>query len=169
MWLSGPGDFIAISTESHAELLVVTRPNYWLGYYTTDLLRNHDWTELHVHMYIHTHIHTMYSTMYSIIIVTWLNWGAWDAWSRRTPNKSCNYNTIHCMYVCIHIICTCNSVQYLLVVDLLSPLSYISWWSTHPFPVAGKLPKKTLVGRQLPTNKQTNIHTYIHTCYSYKT
>ena len=33
---------------------------------------------------------------------------------------------------------------------------------THPLPVAGKLPIKTLVARQLPTS--INTHTHIHMC-----
>ena len=34
---------------------------------------------------------------------------------------------------------------------------------THPLPVAGKLPIKTLVARQLPTSINTHTHTYTHT------
>ena len=42
-----------------------------------------------------------------------------------------------------------------LVVDLRSSSTY--FMMTHPLPIAGKLPIKTLVARQLPT------HTYTHT------
>ena len=42
-------------------------------------------------------------------------------------------------------------VTDLLVVDLRSSLAY--FMMTHPLPVTGKLPIKTLVARQLPTNK----------------
>ena len=33
---------------------------------------------------------------------------------------------------------------------------------THPLPIAGKLPIKTLVVRQLPTNIYIHVHTYIY-------
>ena len=54
-------------------------------------------------------------------------------------------------------------VTDLLVVDLRSSLAYSMM--THPLPIAGKLPIKTLVARQLPTNAHTCIvHTHTHTC-----
>ena len=34
----------------------------------------------------------------------------------------------------------------------------------QPLPIAGKLPIKTLVAKQLPTNIHTYIHTYIIMC-----
>ena len=40
-------------------------------------------------------------------------------------------------------------ITILLVVDLCSSLAY--FMMTHPLPIAGKLPIKTLVARQLPT------------------
>ena len=78
-----------------------------------------------------------------------------------------------CMYVCImnvHVICINNSylpvigvherhgrmhpnywqITILLVVDLCSSLAY--FMMTQPLPIAGKLPIKTLVAKQLPTN-----------------
>ena len=42
-----------------------------------------------------------------------------------------------------------SQITILLVVDLYSPLAYFRM--THPLPVAGKLPIKTLVAKQLPT------------------
>ena len=50
----------------------------------------------------------------------------------------------------------------LLVVDLCSSLAY--FLMTQPLPIAGKLPIKTLVAKQLPTNDyahSTLAHTYI--------
>ena len=41
-------------------------------------------------------------------------------------------------------------ITILLVVDLCSSLAY--FMMTHPLPIAGKLPIKTLVAKQLPTN-----------------
>ena len=41
-------------------------------------------------------------------------------------------------------------ITILLVVDLCSSFAY--FMMTHPLPIAGKLPIKTLVARQLPTN-----------------
>ena len=49
----------------------------------------------------------------------------------------------------------------LFVVDLCSSLAYFTM--TQPLPIASKLPIKTLVARQLPTN---NI-TYIYTSYTH--
>ena len=46
-------------------------------------------------------------------------------------------------------------VTDLLVVDLRSSLAY--FMMTHPLPVAGKLPIKTLVARQLPTNDHKGL------------
>ena len=56
--------------------------------------------------------------------------------------------------VCMHIVVTTD----LLVVDLRSSLAY--FMMTHPLPVAGKLPIKTLVTRQLPTN----VYVCVHVC-----
>ena len=51
----------------------------------------------------------------------------------------------------------------MLVVDLRSSLAY--FMMTHPLPVAGKLPIKTLVARQLPTNTHTHTQqTHIWNC-----
>ena len=50
-------------------------------------------------------------------------------------------------------------ITILLVVDLLSSLAY--FMMTHPLPIASKLPIKTLVAKQLPTN--THAHTHTHT------
>ena len=50
----------------------------------------------------------------------------------------------------------------LVVVDLCSPLAY--FMMTQPLPVVGKLPIKTLVTRQLPTNSIVpciHVYTYI--------
>ena len=41
-------------------------------------------------------------------------------------------------------------ITILLVVDICSSLAY--FMMTQPLPIAGKLPIKTLVARQLPTN-----------------
>ena len=41
-------------------------------------------------------------------------------------------------------------ITILLVVDLCSSLAY--FMMTHPLPIAGKMPIKTLVAKQLPTN-----------------
>ena len=43
----------------------------------------------------------------------------------------------------------CRQITILLVVDLLSSLAYIMM--TQPLPIAGKLPIKTLVAKQVPT------------------
>ena len=54
-------------------------------------------------------------------------------------------------------------ITILLVVDLYSSLAY--FMMTHPLPIAGKMPIKTLVAKQLPTNLDTCeyiISTYIH-------
>ena len=48
-------------------------------------------------------------------------------------------------------------ITILLVVDLCSSLAY--FMMTHPLPIAGKLPIKTSVARQLPTND--NIKFYL--------
>ena len=52
-------------------------------------------------------------------------------------------------------------VTDLLVVDLHSSLAY--FMMTYPLPIAGKLPIKTLVARQLPTHTHTHTHTLSHT------
>ena len=99
-----------------------------------------------------------------------------------TTDHTCNHNTSHThthtytyqihiqkctkhvlrhvhMHAWIHTYIQ-NILPDLLVVDLLSYIMI-----THPLPVAGKLPKKTLVARQLPTNMHmytytnTNMHT----------
>ena len=49
-------------------------------------------------------------------------------------------------------------ITILLVVDLCSSLAY--FMTTQPLPIAGKLPIKTLVAKQLPTN---NIICYLFT------
>ena len=49
-----------------------------------------------------------------------------------------------------------NKLTILLVVDLCSSLAY--FMMTQPLPIAGKLPIKTLVAKQLPTN--THAYTY---------
>ena len=55
-------------------------------------------------------------------------------------------------------------ITILLVVDLRWSLVY--FMMTHPFPIASKLPIKTLVARQLPTN--THMHNTIwHTYHTY--
>ena len=51
-------------------------------------------------------------------------------------------------------------ITILLVVDLCSSLGY--FMMTQPLPIAGKLPIKTLVARQLPTNTHTHTHTHTH-------
>ena len=48
-------------------------------------------------------------------------------------------------------------ITILLVVDLCSSLAY--FMMTQPLPIAGKLPIKTLVAKQLPTN--IIIHVYV--------
>ena len=56
-------------------------------------------------------------------------------------------------------------ITILLVVDLCSSLA--CFMMTQPFPIAGKLPIKTLVAKQLPTNMCvcvcTHTHTHTHT------
>ena len=47
-------------------------------------------------------------------------------------------------------------ITILLVVDLCSSLAY--FMMTQPLPIASKLPIKTLVARQLPTNKYCTLH-----------
>ena len=56
-----------------------------------------------------------------------------------------------------------HEMHDLLVVDLRSSLAY--FMMTHPLPIAGKLPIKSLVARQLPTHTSayTNTHTRAHT------
>ena len=49
-------------------------------------------------------------------------------------------------------------IAVLLVVDLCSSLAYSMM--SHPLPIAGKMPIKTLVAKQLPTN----YHAYL--CYA---
>ena len=46
-------------------------------------------------------------------------------------------------------------ITILLVVDLCSPLDY--FMMIHPLPIAGKLPIKTLVAKQLPTNHYNSV------------
>ena len=64
-------------------------------------------------------------------------------------------------------------ITILLVVDLYSSLAYFVM--TQPLPIAGKLPIKTLVAKQLPTNTHThalNMDTHVHSCrikYKYLT
>ena len=48
-------------------------------------------------------------------------------------------------------------ITILLVVDLCSSLAY--FMMTQPLPIAGKLPIKTLVAKQLPTN--VHVHVYV--------
>ena len=52
-------------------------------------------------------------------------------------------------------------ITILLVVDLCSSLAY--FMMTQPLPIAGKLPIKTLVAKQLPTNVHTPL-TWIDVC-----
>ena len=51
-------------------------------------------------------------------------------------------------------------ITILLVVNLCSSLGY--FMMTQPLPIAGKLPIKTLVAEQLPTNTHTHVHTGVH-------
>ena len=67
------------------------------------------------------------------IIGTNSNWGAYEMHDTMHPN--------YCQ------------ITILLVVDLCSSLAY--FMMTHPLTVAGKLPIKTLVARQLPTKRNT--------------
>ena len=46
-------------------------------------------------------------------------------------------------------------ITILLVVDLCSSLAY--FMMTHPLPIAGKMPIKTLVAKQLPTNTHIKV------------
>ena len=46
-------------------------------------------------------------------------------------------------------------ITILLVVDLCSSLVY--FMMTQPLPIAGKLPIKTLVAKQLPTNVHMHV------------
>ena len=55
------------------------------------------------------------------------------------------YNSYYLTVIGVH-----EMHSILLVVDLYSSLAY--FMMTHPLPIAGKLPIKTLVARQLPTN-----------------
>ena len=50
-------------------------------------------------------------------------------------------------------------ITILLVVDLCSSLGY--FMMTQPLPITGKLPTKTLVAKQLPTNNIIMLMTYI--------
>ena len=51
-------------------------------------------------------------------------------------------------------------ITILLVVDPCSSLAY--FMMTQPLPIAGKLPIKTLVAKQLPTNAHTHVHVHVH-------
>ena len=55
-------------------------------------------------------------------------------------------------------------ITILLVVDLCSSLAY--FMMTHPLPIASKLPIKTLVAKQLPTNYCTCTCIANHCCSS---
>ena len=56
-------------------------------------------------------------------------------------------------------------ITILLVVDLCSSLAY--FMMTQPLPIAGKIPIKTLVARQLPTNAcKTTIVQILEPCQS---
>ena len=55
----------------------------------------------------------------------------------------------------------CTPIADLLVVDLRSLLAYFVM--THSLPVAGKLPIKTLVCRQLYMYVYQHTHTHTHT------
>ena len=56
-------------------------------------------------------------------------------------------------------------ITILLVVDLCSSLAY--FMMTQPLPIAGKLPIKTLVARQLPTNVyNVMLGNYQHNVYN---
>ena len=55
-------------------------------------------------------------------------------------------------------------VTALLVVDLRSSLAY--FMMTHPLPIVGKLPIKTLVARQLPT-KGCYVYNMVPECYTH--
>ena len=57
--------------------------------------------------------------------------------------------------MCVHV----WQITILLVVDLCSLLAY--FMMTHPLPIAGKMPIKTLVAKQLPTNMYTH---YVYDC-----
>ena len=87
----------------------------------------------HKRTHIHSHTHTQLHTQ----LLHDIYWGTQDAWS-----SECH-------------------VTDLLIVDLCSSLAY--FMMTHPLPVGSKLPIKTLVVRQLPTNTHTHTHTYTHT------
>ena len=51
-------------------------------------------------------------------------------------------------------------ITILLVVHLSSSLAY--FMMTHPLPIAGTLPIKTLVARQLPTNIIIHVHSCVY-------
>ena len=59
-----------------------------------------------------------------------------------------------------------RQITVLLVVDLCSSLAY--FMMTQPLPIAGKLPIKTLVARQLPTRYDVCVYMYVcvhaHVC-----
>ena len=67
--------------------------------------------------------------------------------------------------------CISNTCQYiiyitiLLVVDLCSSLTY--FMMTQPLPIAGKIPIKTLVAKQLPTMYSTSQKKFTVVCNNY--
>ena len=80
-------------------------------------------TRTHMHARAHAHTHTHIHNSYLTVI------GVHKMYGRMHPN--------YCQ------------ITILLVVDLHSSL--VNFMMTHPFPIAGKLPIKTWVARQLPT------------------
>ena len=64
------------------------------------------------------------------------------------------YSTMHLMHP------NYCQISILLVVDLCSLLAY--FMMTQPFPIASKLPIKTLVAMQLPTNVHGTIYLHPH-------
>ena len=53
-------------------------------------------------------------------------------------------------------------ITILLVVDLCSSLAY--FMMTQPLPIAGKLPIKTLVAKQLPTSMYILLDNIVNAC-----
>ena len=79
-------------------------------------------TYAHAYMYVHPCIHNSY-----LLVI-----GVHEMHGRMHPNYW--------------------QITILMVIDLCSSLAYMYFMMTQPLPIAGKLPIKTLVAKQLPTN-----------------
>ena len=119
---------------------------------------DHHWMHMHIvytntkciaYTYIHIHWYTQMRSHMTLYILV------------HTHNSYLPVIEVHEMH------CRMNPNYYqiiiLFVVDLCSSLAYFTM--TQPLPIASKLPIKTLVARQLPTNIITYIYTYIREIY----